>query len=121
MIFQKIVNEDAGCIAYLIGCGQAGEAMVVDPGRDRVDDYLAWARRKDLSLTRIVDTHIHADHLSGNQALAAKTGARIHIHPAAEAAFPHAPTSKRERATTPRSTSIPKRNCEKLPLELETV
>jgi hydroxyacylglutathione hydrolase len=91
MIFQQIVNEDAGCIAYLIGCGQAGEALVVDPGRDRVDDYVAWARRKGLSLTRIVDTHIHADHLSGNQALEAKTGARIHIHPAAEAAFPHAP------------------------------
>ncbi len=91
MIFQQIVNEDAGCIAYLIGCGQAGEALVVDPGRDRVDDYLAWARRKGLNLTHILDTHIHADHLSGNQALAAKTGARIHIHPAAEAAFPHAP------------------------------
>lgn len=93
MIFQQVVNEDAGCIAYLIGCGEAGEALVVDPGRDRVDDYLTWARRKDLSLTRIVDTHIHADHLSGNQALAAKSGARIHIHPAADAAYPHAPLS----------------------------
>src|SRR5216117_62029 len=91
MIFQQIVNEDAGCIAYLIGCGQAGEAVVVDPGRDRVDEYLAWSRRKGLQLTHILDTHIHADHLSGNQALAAKTGARIHIHPAADAAFPHAP------------------------------
>src|SRR6266540_1853465 len=98
MIFQQIVNEDAGCIAYLIGCGQAGEAVVVDPGRDRVDDYLAWARRKGLSLTHILDTHIHADHLSGNQALAAKTGARIHIHPAAEAAFPHAPISRAARS-----------------------
>jgi len=91
MIFQQLVNEDAGCIAYLIGCGQAGEALVVDPGRDRVDDYVAWARRKELSLTHIVETHIHADHLSGNQALAAKTGARIHIHPASEAAYPHTP------------------------------
>jgi hydroxyacylglutathione hydrolase len=91
MIFQQIVNEDAGCIAYLIACSQAGEALVVDPGRDRVDDYVAWARRKGLSLTHIVETHIHADHLSGNQALAAKTGARLHIHPAAEAAYPHAP------------------------------
>ena len=86
MIFQQMVNEDAGCISYLIGCSQAGEALVVDPGRDRVDDYGAWARRKGLTLTHIVETHIHADHLSGNQALAAKTGARIHIHPAAEAA-----------------------------------
>jgi len=99
MIFQQIVNEDAGCIAYLIGCGQAGEALVVDPGRDRVDDYVAWARRKGLSLTHIVETHIHADHLSGNQALAAKTGARIHIHPAAEAAYPHAPMDHGDEIT----------------------
>ena len=91
MIFQQMVNEDAGCISYLIGCSQAGEALVVDPGRDRVDDYMAWARRKGLELTHIVDTHIHADHLSGNQALAAKTGARVHIHAAAEVAYANAP------------------------------
>jgi len=91
MIFQQIINEDAGCIAYLIGCSQAGEALVVDPGRDRVEDYVGWARRKGLTLNHIVETHIHADHLSGNQALAAKTGARIHVHPAAAAAYPHAP------------------------------
>jgi hydroxyacylglutathione hydrolase len=99
MIFQQMVNEDAGCISYLIGCGQAGEALVVDPGRDRVDDYSAWARRKGLTLTHIVETHIHADHLSGNQALAAKTGARIHVHPAAEAAYAHAPIAHGEVIT----------------------
>src|SRR5713226_1756508 len=91
MIFQQIVNEDAGCISYLIACSQAGQALVVDPARDRVDDYAAWARRKGLELTHIVDTHVHADHISGNQSLAAKVGARVHIHPAAEAAFPHTP------------------------------
>ena len=91
MIFQQIVNEDAGCISYLIACSQAGQALVVDPARDRVDDYAAWARRKGLELTHIVDTHVHADHISGNQSLAAKAGARVHIHPAAEAAFPHTP------------------------------
>ena len=99
MIFQQMVNEDAGCISYLIGCSQAGEAIVVDPGRDRVEDYGAWARRKGLTLTHIVETHIHADHLSGNQALAAKTGARIHIHPAAEAAYAHAPITDGEAIT----------------------
>ena len=56
MIFQQMVNEDAGCISYLIGCSQAGEALVVDPGRDRVDDYSAWARRKGLSLSHIVES-----------------------------------------------------------------
>src|SRR5262245_23962498 len=91
MIFQQLLNEETGCLSYVIGCSRAGEAVVVDPGRDRVDEYLAFARKKGLAITHIVETHVHADHVSGNQALAAKCGARIHIHPAAEAAFPHAP------------------------------
>ncbi len=91
MIFQQVVNEETGCLSYLIGCGQCGQAVIVDPARDRVDDYVALARRRGLTITDVLETHIHADHVSGNQALAAKTGARIHIHPAANAAFPHEP------------------------------
>ncbi len=91
MIFQQIVNEEAGCLSYVIGCGQSGEAAVVDPARDRVDDYIALVRRKGLTLTRVIETHVHADHVSGNQSLAAKTGARILLHPAAGAAFPTTP------------------------------
>lgn len=91
MIFQQILNEEAGCLSYLIGCTQAGHAVIVDPARDRVDEYVAMARRKGLIVSDILETHVHADHVSGNQALAAKTGARIHIHPAANAAFPHDP------------------------------
>ncbi|HUG37493.1 MAG TPA: MBL fold metallo-hydrolase, partial [Candidatus Limnocylindrales bacterium] len=91
MIFQQILNEESGCLSYLIGCGQCGQGAVVDPARDRVDDYVALARRKGLTITDIVETHIHADHVSGNQALAASTGARIHLHPAAEPAFPTTP------------------------------
>jgi hydroxyacylglutathione hydrolase len=91
VIFQQILNEEAGCLSYLIGCTQAGHAVIVDPARDRVDEYVAMARRKGLTVSDILETHVHADHVSGNQALAAKTGARIHIHPAANAAFPHDP------------------------------
>lgn len=91
VIFQQILNEESGCLSYLIGCAQAGQAAIVDPARDRVDDYVAMARRKGLTVSDIIETHVHADHVSGNQALAAKTGARIHIHPAANAAFPHDP------------------------------
>jgi glyoxylase-like metal-dependent hydrolase (beta-lactamase superfamily II)/rhodanese-related sulfurtransferase len=91
MIFQQILNEEAGCLSYLVGCGQAGQAAVVDPARDRVDEYIALARRKGLTITHVLDTHIHADHVSGNQALAAKAGARILLHPAADAAFATTP------------------------------
>ena len=91
MIFQQLLNEETGCLSYVVGCSQAGEAVVIDPGRDRVDDYLALCRKKGLAITHIVETHVHADHVSGNQALADKSGAVIHIHGDAEAAFPHAP------------------------------
>jgi glyoxylase-like metal-dependent hydrolase (beta-lactamase superfamily II)/rhodanese-related sulfurtransferase len=89
VIFQQLVNEESGCLSYLIGCPQAGEAVVVDPARDRVADYLALARKKGLRIAHIVETHVHADHVSGNQALAGRSGAAIHVHPAAGAAFAH--------------------------------
>ncbi len=91
MIFQQLLNEEAGCLSYLIGCGRAGTAVVVDPGRDRVSEYVSLARRKALAITHIVETHLHADHISGNQALAAQTGATIQIHAAAEARYRHLP------------------------------
>jgi glyoxylase-like metal-dependent hydrolase (beta-lactamase superfamily II)/rhodanese-related sulfurtransferase len=89
MIFHQLQNEESGCLSYLVGCGQAGEAVVVDPGRDRVDDYLRLARRKGLRITRIVETHTHADHISGNRDLAALTQAPILLHQASAAVFEH--------------------------------
>src|SRR5437879_10785127 len=83
MIFQQLLNEESGCLSYLIGCAQAGRAVVVDPGRDRVHDYLRIARKKGLTITDVVETHTHADHISGNRDLAAATQAAIHVHRAA--------------------------------------
>ncbi|MGH7277216.1 MAG: MBL fold metallo-hydrolase [Candidatus Rokuibacteriota bacterium] len=89
MIFQQLLNEESGCLSYLIGCAEAGEAIIVDPGRDRVAEYLARVRKKGLRVTSIVETHTHADHISGNRDLAAATRARILLHPAAGAVFDH--------------------------------
>ena len=75
MIFQQLVNEESGCLSYLIGCGQAGRAIIIDPGRDRVAEYLGIARKKGLRITHVLETHTHADHISGNRDLAAATQA----------------------------------------------
>jgi hydroxyacylglutathione hydrolase len=89
MIFQQLVNEDAGCLSYLIGCSQAGAAIVVDPARDRIDEYLRLARKKGLKITHILETHTHADHISGGRELAALTQAPILLHRESRAVFEH--------------------------------
>jgi glyoxylase-like metal-dependent hydrolase (beta-lactamase superfamily II)/rhodanese-related sulfurtransferase len=89
MIFQQLVNEESGCLSYLIGCGQAGRAIIVDPGRDRVAEYLGIARTKGLRITHILETHTHADHVSGNRDLAAATQASIVLHRSAPVVFEH--------------------------------
>ena len=89
MIFQQILNEESGCLSYLIGCGEAGKALVVDPGRDRVPEYLRLAAKKGLTISHILETHTHADHISGNRDLAEAVRAPIMVHRAAGVAFEH--------------------------------
>ncbi len=89
MIFQQLLNEESGCLSYVIGCTQAGQAVVVDPGRDRVAEYLGIARKKGLRITHVVETHTHADHISGNRDLTAATQASIVVHRSAPVVFEH--------------------------------
>ncbi len=89
MIFKALPNEASGCIAYLVGCEKAGVAALVDPGRADLDDYEALAHARGLRLTHVIDTHIHADHVSGNRELASRTGAALCLHEAADARFPY--------------------------------
>jgi len=90
MIFQQILNEESGCLSYLVGCGRAGEAVIVDPGRDRVHDYLRLAGRKGLRIAHVVETHTHADHISGGRDLVEATRAILHVHRDAGVTFDHA-------------------------------
>lgn len=78
-----------GCLAqasYLIGSD--GEAAVVDPRRD-VDEYLAEAERQRLRIKYVIETHLHADFVSGHRELADRSGAEIVFGAGAGAAFPH--------------------------------
>jgi glyoxylase-like metal-dependent hydrolase (beta-lactamase superfamily II)/rhodanese-related sulfurtransferase len=79
-----------GCLAhasYLIG--SEGEAAVVDPQRD-VDQYLSEAEAQGLKIKYVIETHLHADFVSGHRELAARSGAQIVIGAKAGATFPHA-------------------------------
>jgi hydroxyacylglutathione hydrolase len=90
MIFRQITHDDLGCASYLVGDEHAGVAAVVDP-RFEVDDYLELARYMGVSIEHVLETHNHADHVSGHGRLAAATGATIHIHRDARAAYDHEP------------------------------
>jgi hydroxyacylglutathione hydrolase len=73
LFFRQVLYGDLGCASYMLGDG--GEAVVVDPRWD-VDAYLEIARTERLRITVVLDTHDHADHVSGRFRLAALTGAR---------------------------------------------
>ena len=90
MYFQQFVREDLGCASYLIGSTETGEGIVVDPQWD-VAIYLDAARRNGLQISHIIETHTHADHVSGHGKLAAATGAPIYIHADAAPEYPHHP------------------------------
>lgn len=78
-----------GCLAhgsYLLGSGR--EAVVIDPQRD-VDQYIEEAKKEQLSIKYIIETHLHADFVSGHRELAERTGAQIVFGEKAGAAFPH--------------------------------
>jgi hydroxyacylglutathione hydrolase len=80
-----------GCLAqasYMIG--SEGEAAVVDPRRD-VDEYVEEARRQGLRIRYVVETHLHADFVSGHRELAERTGASVVFGAEAGAALPHHP------------------------------
>ncbi len=75
MFFRQVLYRDLGCASYLLGGD--GEAIVVDPRWD-IDVYLETARAEELQITHVLDTHDHADHVSGRERLAAATGAEVH-------------------------------------------
>lgn len=87
MYFQQFLNQLHGCATYLIASGETHEATLVDPGVV-VDEYEDILRRRGLRLRYIIDTHIHADHVSGGRRLAEKHGAELCLHESARVTYP---------------------------------
>jgi hydroxyacylglutathione hydrolase len=90
MLFRQVIHEDLACASYLIGDAHAGVAAVVDPQWD-IDPYVRLSRLHGVRIEHVLETHNHADHVSGHGRLARATGATIHIHELAAAEYPHEP------------------------------
>lgn len=79
MVFETVFTEGVAHLSYLIGDKATGKAAVIDPRRD-VEVYIDLARENNLAITHTVETHIHADFVSGCRELADRTGTtEIHL------------------------------------------
>ncbi len=88
LLFQQFVDDGLGCASYLVGDDDAKIAVVVDPAF-AIDQYLDAARSAGVQIVRVLETHTHADHLSGHGRLALECGVPVAVHGLAGAEFPH--------------------------------
>src|SRR4051812_37189500 len=95
MYFKQILNERCGCASYLIASRQTGEAAIVDPAIE-TEQYEALLRERGFTLRYVIDTHVHADHISGARTLAAACGADLCLHETARVTYPFRPLSDGE-------------------------
>ncbi len=79
MFFRQLAAKEA-TLSYLFGCGTCHVAVAVDPVLGDEEWFMAEARKQDVQITHVIDTHVHADHYSGGRALAERTGARYCLH-----------------------------------------
>jgi glyoxylase-like metal-dependent hydrolase (beta-lactamase superfamily II)/rhodanese-related sulfurtransferase len=86
MFFRQVLHEDLGCASYVVADG--GEAAVIDPKWD-IEEYLALAEEHGFRISHVLETHNHADHVSGHGRLAKATGATIHVSESAGVAYEH--------------------------------
>jgi hydroxyacylglutathione hydrolase len=90
VLFRQFVDEDLGCASYFIGDESSGEAVLVDPAY-AIEPYLDEAERTGVRIVRVLETHTHADHVSGHGRLALEHAVPVSIHAAADPEYPFEP------------------------------
>jgi sulfur dioxygenase len=73
MIFNQFFDEVSCTYTYLISSGRGREALIIDPVIEKTDEYISYLNNLDLKLVKVIDTHIHADHVSGLKELQERT------------------------------------------------
>jgi hydroxyacylglutathione hydrolase len=90
LLCRQFVNEDLGCACYLVGDPDAGVAVVVDPPL-LIEPVVAAAAESGLRIERVLETHTHADHVSGHGRFALEHDLPVAVHPLGEPEFPFEP------------------------------
>jgi glyoxylase-like metal-dependent hydrolase (beta-lactamase superfamily II)/rhodanese-related sulfurtransferase len=90
VLLRQFVDADLGCASYLLADEETRDAVVVDPAF-AIEPFLEQAERDDLRLVRVLETHTHADHVSGHGRLALELGLPVHVHPEARPEYPFEP------------------------------
>jgi hydroxyacylglutathione hydrolase len=96
MFFRQFLNDDTACASYLLGCKTYPAFAVVDPHVDLVDAYVAAAGAQGCPIVAILETHVHADHVTGLPELVARTGATAYLPEGSGVAFDHHPLADGE-------------------------
>jgi hydroxyacylglutathione hydrolase len=92
---KQITNDKTGCVSYVGYCFSCKVGYVVDPLED-IDFYLQVARDNGIQITHVFNTHIQADHASGDRKLAEKTGAKIYMHESADVKYDFSPLKEKD-------------------------
>lgn len=87
MWFEQIIRKETGCAAYMVGATDSGQCAVFDPLWD-IRPYLAAAANQGSKIRYVIDSHSHADHVSGARRLAEATGAELILPALAEIEYP---------------------------------
>ncbi|USZ70100.1 MBL fold metallo-hydrolase (plasmid) [Halorussus salilacus] len=98
LVVRQVQRRAKGCLGYVVGSKEAGEAVVVDATR-QTNQFKVAAQDAGFSITRVLDTHVHADHISGSPALADEIGVPYHLGEAArerDVEYEYEPLSDRE-------------------------
>ncbi len=87
MYFKQLLDEHCGCASYLIASRESHKATIIDPSI-QTEQYELLLREREFTLRYVIDTHVHADHVSGARKLAAKYEAALCLHASARVSYP---------------------------------
>lgn len=96
-LVQREVPSAPSSIAYFMGCAGQGKSIAIDVHKDDVDWFIEQAAQKGVEITYVIDTHIHADHVSGASEIIKRTGATYLLHESSSAEFDFTPLKNGEQ------------------------